>query len=117
VGRKDRKVPISFELRKAVFRYRQDGPLFITARGTPWRRIGALQSVKLHCRKLGFEPPARTLHAMRHTFALNYLRKGLSVFHLQKVLGHSTLEMTRRYANLLTEDLQAIHQRVSLLAA
>jgi hypothetical protein len=34
----------------------------------------------------------------------------------QKVLGHSTLEMTRRYANLLTEDLQAIHQRVSLLA-
>jgi len=43
--------------------------------------------------------------------------KGGSVFHLQKVLGHSTLEMTRRYANLLTEDLQAIHQRVSLLAA
>jgi integrase/recombinase XerD len=116
-GRKDRKVPISFELRKAVFRYRQDGPLFITARGTPWRRIGALRSVKLHCRKLGFEPPARTLHAMRHTFALNYLRKGGSVFHLQKVLGHSTLEMTRRYANLLTEDLQAIHQHVSLLAA
>jgi integrase/recombinase XerD len=58
-----------------------------------------------------------TLHAMRHTFALNYLRKGGSVFHLQKILGHSTLEMTRRYANLLTEDLQAIHQRVSLLAA
>lgn len=28
-----------------------------------------------------------------------------------------TLEMTRRYANLMTEDLQAIHQRVSLLAA
>jgi len=39
------------------------------------------------------------------------------VFHLQKVLGHSTLEMTRRYANLLTEDLQAVHQKISLLAA
>ncbi len=38
------------------------------------------------------------------------------MFHLQKVLGHATLEMTRRYANLLIEDLQAIHQRVSLLA-
>jgi hypothetical protein len=24
--------------------------------------------------------------------------------------------MTRRYANLLTEDLQAVHQKVSLLA-
>jgi integrase/recombinase XerD len=116
-GRKDRKVPMSFELRKALFKYRRgEGLLFTTANGTPWGRIGALRSIKLHCRKLGFEPPARTLHAMRHTFALNYLRKGGSVFHLQKILGHSTLEMTRRYANLLTEDLQAIHQRVSLLA-
>ena len=40
---------------------------------------------------------------------------GGSVFHLQKVLGHSTLEMTRRYANLMTEDLLAVHQRLSLL--
>lgn len=57
------------------------------------------------------------LHAFRHTFAVNYLRRGGGVFHLQRVLGHSSLEMTRRYANLMTEDLQAIHQRVSLLTA
>jgi integrase/recombinase XerD len=38
------------------------------------------------------------------------------VFHLQKVLGHSTLEMTRRYASLGTADLQAMHERVSLLS-
>jgi len=30
--------------------------------------------------------------------------------------GHSTLEMTRRYANLVTADLQAVHERVSLLS-
>jgi len=54
---------------------------------------------------------------MRHTFAVNYLRKGGSVFHLQKVLGHSSLEMTRRYVNLITDDLRQVHQRVSLLAA
>jgi integrase/recombinase XerD len=34
---------------------------------------------------------------------------------LQRSLGHSTLEMTRRYANLNTEDLQAVHPRISLL--
>jgi integrase/recombinase XerD len=50
-------------------------------------------------------------------FAVNYLRRGGSVFHLQKVLGHSTLEMTRRYANLVTADLQAAHERVSLLSS
>ena len=35
---------------------------------------------------------------------------------LQKMLGHSTLDMTRRYANLNTQDLQDVHERVSLLS-
>jgi integrase/recombinase XerD len=73
--------------------------------------------VKSLCNRLGFEPPERTVHALRHTFAVFYLRKGGSVFHLQKVLGHSTLQMTRRYANLMTKDLQAMHEKISLLAA
>lgn len=75
-----------------------------------------MRDVKLLCKKLGFAPPRRTLHAFRHTFAVNYLRRGGSVFHLQKVLGHSSLDMTRRYANLVTADLQAVHERVSLLS-
>jgi integrase/recombinase XerD len=72
--------------------------------------------MKLLCRRLGFEPPARTLHAFRHTFAVNYIRRGGSVFHLQKMLGHSSLEMSRRYSNLGTEDLTRMHQSTSLLA-
>jgi integrase/recombinase XerD len=122
-GRKQRKVPFSFELRKALFRYireydRKQNSLLVCSRSENklGRRV-VLRDVKLLCKRLGFDPPSRTLHAFRHTFAVNYLRKGGSVFHLQKVLGHSTLEMTRRYANLLTEDLQAVHQRCSLLAA
>jgi integrase/recombinase XerD len=47
---------------------------------------------------------------------VNYLRRGGNVFHLQKVLGHSTLKMTRRYANLVTANLQVVHERVSLLS-
>ena len=31
------------------------------------------------------------------------------MFHFQKVLGHSTLEMTRPYAKLVAADLQAVH--------
>ena len=117
-GRKDRKVPFSFELRKVLFKYmeRKQSLLFVTANGTRWGRMGALRAVKIHCKHLGFEPPARTLHAMRHTFAGHYIRKTGSLLHLQKVLGHSSLEMSRRYANLMTEDLQAMHPQASLLA-
>jgi len=120
-GRKQRIVPFSFELRKAIFRYikdvgrKPDHLLFANRSLTLLSRRNVLRDVKGLCRYLGFEPPVRTLHAFRHSFAVNYLRRGGSVFHLQKVLGHSTLEMTRRYANLVTADLQAMHERISLL--
>src|ERR1019366_4933104 len=120
-GRKDRLVPMSLELRRRLFLFQRkteakEGLAFPTQVGTKQGRRNVLRDFKQLCRTLGFEPPARCIHAMRHTFAVNYLRKGGGVFHLQKMLGHSTLEMTRRYANLMTEDLQAIHQKVSLLA-
>ena len=121
-GRKQRIVPFSFELRKALFRYCKEtnrtpeSMLFATRTQTKLTKRNALRGIKLLCKRIGFAAPRRTLHSFRHTFAVNYLRRGGSVFHLQKVLGHSTLEMTRRYANLVTADLQAVHQRVSLLS-
>lgn len=122
-GRKQRIIPFSFGLRKALHRFiadfdrTPDSLLFATRENTRVNRMTALRGVKILCAQLGFDAPARTLHAFRHTFATHYLRKGGSVFHLQKVLGHSSLEMTRRYANLMTEDLQAVHERVSLLSS
>jgi integrase/recombinase XerD len=121
-GRKERLIPISLVMRRAIYRFvsdfavKQDSLLFATCHGIQVRRMTALRSVKLLCEGLGFKAPPRTLHAFRHTFAVNYLRRGGSVFHLQKVLGHSSLEMTRRYANLVTADLQAVHERLSLLS-
>jgi len=121
-GSKQRLVPFSFELRKTLFRYvsdysrKPDLRLLASRNETQLGRRVMLRDVKLLCKRLGFDPPQRTLHAFRHTFAINYIRRGGSVFHLQKVLGHSTLEMTRRYANLVTADLQAVHERVSLLS-
>jgi integrase/recombinase XerD len=119
-GGKQRRLPFSLELRRVLVRYCADLHrkefLFSTQRGRKLGRRVVLRDVKVLCKRLGFDPPARTLHAFRHTFAVNYLRRGGGVFHLQRVLGHSSLEMTRRYANLMTEDLQSIHQQVSLLA-
>lgn len=68
------------------------------------------------CRLLRIQAPRRVLHAMRHTFAIDYIRRGGSVFDLQKVLGHSSLEMSRKYASLTITDLQAVHQRLTLLS-
>jgi integrase/recombinase XerD len=120
-GDRERRVPISHALRCRVMRfqtrYRPTFYLLATAQGGHLDRHVMLRDVKRLCLRLGFKAPARAIHATRHTFALHYLRRGGSVFHLQKVLGHSTLEMSRRYCNLAITDLSAIHERVSLLNA
>jgi integrase len=86
-GQKQRKVPFSFELRKALYRYIREfcsQPhllVFATKQGCRLDPHVMSRDVKLLCGRLGFDAPVRTLHAFRHTFAVNYLRKGGSVFH------------------------------------
>lgn len=48
-------------------------------------------------------------HALRRTFATLSLKAGMSPLHLQGLLGHSTLEMTRRYTQLVDDDLVEAH--------
>ena len=117
-GDKVRIVPFSIELRKQLVRYIADsnGLVFATRNGTQVSRRNALRNVKQLCRKAGFEPPRRTLHATRHSFASNSLRRGGNVIALQRTLGHADLTTTQRYCHLEVADLQATHQRISLLA-
>lgn len=46
-----------------------------------------------------------SIHAFRHTFAKNYLLSGGDPFRLQKILNHSTLEMTKHYCRLYDTDI------------
>jgi len=119
-GGKTRIVPFSAELRKRLVRHIADAPgnrlVFITRNGTKLGRRNVLRNVKTLCRKVGFEPPARTLHAARHSYASNYLRRGGNALALQRTLGHADLTTTQRYCHLAVADLQAVHERVSLLS-
>lgn len=46
------------------------------------------------------------LHRFRHTFAKNWILNQGDVFKLQKILGHSDMEVVRNYVNMFTSDLQ-----------
>lgn len=45
-------------------------------------------------------------HTFRHTFARNYLVNGGDMIVLQEILGHSSLDMVRRYVRLFSHDKQ-----------
>lgn len=47
-----------------------------------------------------------SVHALRHTFAKYWIRNSGDAFRLQKMLGHSTLDMTRNYVNMFSADLK-----------
>jgi site-specific recombinase XerD len=38
-------------------------------------------------------------HDLRHTFASHFMMSGGNILHLQKILGHSDLKLTLRYAH------------------
>lgn len=55
--------------------------------------------------------------ALRHSFAVLYVRNGGDSFSLQAILGHSTLEMTRQYVNLARRDVAEQHKKFSPVAS
>ena len=62
------------------------------------------------CRRLGNRAGVHlNPHKLRHTFCTESLRQGASVFTVQRIMGHSTLDVTMRYAALVAADLAADH--------
>lgn len=55
-------------------------------------------------RAAGFEKVIR-FHDLRHTFASHFMMNGGNIYDLQKILGHSSLEMTQRYAHMSNDHL------------
>jgi len=51
-------------------------------------------------------PAGQASHVLRHTFASHFMMNGGNILTLQKILGHSSLAMTMRYAHLSPDHLQ-----------
>lgn len=120
-GHMHRYVPIQVKMREQLRRYIkirgtcETERLFVTLDGKPMKR-GALQKiVGKYGKKAGIKGVRCSPHTLRHTFAKMSVMNGAGVFELQKILGHSSMEMVRTYVNLYSSDINKRHKEFSPL--
>ena len=74
--------------------------VFYSRRRRPMAYTTARELFIGYLKKAGLYHKRYTLHSLRHTFATELLNAGMRLECLQQLLGHSSLEMTLRYARL-----------------
>lgn len=60
-----------------------------------FKRFARLANLPEHC----------NIHGLRHSFGTDLLRKGVPINRVSEMMGHSTIEVTKIYQHLSSEDL------------
>jgi len=115
-GAKSRTVQIPDSLKRHLkqfitwkqIRREPTGPddfLFIGQRG-PWTAQAIQQLVKKYLKALGLYENEKSIHSLRHSYAVEFYRQEKDLRALQKQLGHSSIQTTQIYADVTVQDIQ-----------
>lgn len=109
-GNKQRVVPLGLNTRKVLMRYLNRRPgcaptdrLFIMSSLEPITDNTIRQVFKRLKKRTGIQ--RLKPHLLRHTFATRYLENGGDMYALKEILGHTTLEMVKRYVHFTSRKM------------
>lgn len=120
-GQLHRYVPIQAKMKEQLRRYMkirgtcETERLFVTIDGEPMARNALQKIVGKHGKVAGIKGVRCSPHTLRHTFAKLSVMNGAGVFELQRILGHSTMEMVKTYVNLYSSEVNERHKEFSPL--
>lgn len=120
-GSKERKIPICAKTANAIVEYLESRGIINTNHKTSALllndRKAALTAsgIRKVLSRLSKEAKISHVHPhrLRHTFAIWYLRNGGNIYVLQRIMGHSTLDMVKRYLAIAQSDIDRDHQQAS----
>lgn len=108
-GEKYRYIPLDLELKKALEKAKQGRKkeIYVINVGdtTKRDRKDYLSTPYIdHTAQLPFKC---FLHKLRHTFASHLVQAGIDLYRVKELMGHSSIQMTERYAHLAPTDLKS----------
>ena len=120
---KTRIVPISDQVAKELHGLidycglETDDYLWLTQFGERYLGDQFAKMLKKYAERAGVTGVRCSPHTFRHTFAIMYLLNGGDPFSLQKILGHSSMDMVMVYLRLTSRDIQDQHLKYSPVAS
>jgi integrase/recombinase XerD len=118
-GQKQYILDMSYELHNILKEYliyrkgEEEEYLFCTVHGEQLARRRVQQNIAEYNKSRGIKKTS--VHLFRHTFARLWIKNGGGLENLQEVLGHSTLEMSKRYVALYSNERAEIYMRFNPL--
>ena len=108
-AKQERQIPLN-EAAFQVLNNKQNraGYIFTTSTGNTLNHT--LRRFKRVCKKAGIENAC--LHTLRHTFASHLVMSGVDIMTVSKLLGHSSITMTEKYAHLAPDHLRGAVEKL-----
>ncbi|MEA3401055.1 MAG: tyrosine-type recombinase/integrase [Armatimonadota bacterium] len=121
-GGKSRVLPIPSELRPALEEHLKaqdrgpDEPLFLGCHGRRLSRSALARLFNKWLNTAGLADRGLTPHSARHGAATRWLQSGLSLRHVQLLLGHADIAVTAGYLHVSVDDIaEQLEAKVSVL--
>jgi len=115
---KIRNVPmndvVGLILRRRFQRYAATGSAVFSIDSKPISSSYASHMFKAHVRKAGLNPKLH-FHSLRHTFATWLVQEGVSIYEVQKLLGHSSISVTQVYSHLAASELHGAVNKIQVV--
>lgn len=110
----EREVPVSSLVLEQLRGLGDGRHVFLGHKG-PLTRSGGYSIVRQAMKKAGIEGRKSGPHTLRHTLGRQYISAGGDLVSLQRILGHSSIQTTRIYAEMAMDDITRQHHRFTPL--
>lgn len=112
-GRNQRYIPISDEALTSILNQRENEKIipigsnyvFSKPNGEKYTGDYFSKAFKKACRATGIDKSIH-FHSLRHSFASNLAQKGVSLYTIKELLGHSSISTTEIYSHLNMDSLK-----------